>query len=163
MKLDVGLETMQRAFHIHYGRRRRILGVVLAVLAAVVFILGFYVHRLGYAIEGWMGMIVGVIVGLALVLAPVVFRQRLESQFKQMRDDPAAMEMVFTDEHLEIKTESSDGRIQWVSFVKWREADGLVLAYRHNAYFNVIPVDQLPEADAARVRRYLTDACGPSR
>ena len=74
-----------------------------------------------------------------------------------MGDDIQNVDMSFDKENLYIKTPKSETKIRWDTFVKWKERDGLILAYRNDSYFQVIPVSQFPENDGLEIRSLLDE------
>ncbi|NIP31802.1 MAG: hypothetical protein GTN99_01350 [Candidatus Dadabacteria bacterium] len=72
-----------------------------------------------------------------------------------MGEDALDVEMSFDSDHLYIKTPKSETKIGWDTFIKWKEESGLILAYRNDAFFQVIPVSQFPENDRSEIRNLL--------
>jgi|GEM_PF-1243241 len=134
-------------------------------------------HARGGKLSTWSGYgVVGMIAGLTLlgvvlallgrfpwefVTLPIllvivwVFFQfvlipyQLGRVFKHQKGLSAPFEIELTDEEFHFRNEFGDSRIPWGNFVKWKENAELLLLYRSNAAFHLLPKRLFPSGQAA--------------
>lgn len=159
MKVDVGIEIMVRAFNIHWGRKRKVIRYFAYSLAITIIAFGIWIISKNYSnsYQGYISVFIGITAILLINLNNSIIRWKLNKQYNQMGDDIQNVDMSFDKENLYIKTPKSETKIRWDTFVKWKERDGLILAYRNDSYFQVIPVSQFPENDGLEIRSLLDE------
>ncbi len=157
MKVDVGIEIMLRAFNIHWGKKRKIVRYCLYGLSIIMICFGIWILSKNYyrPHQGYISIIAGTLALVIISFNNSILRWRLSKHFRQMGEDALDVEMSFDSDHLYIKTPKSETKIGWDTFIKWKEESGLILAYRNDAFFQVIPVSQFPENDRSEIRNLL--------
>jgi hypothetical protein len=123
----------------------------------------------GYAVIGMIAVITltGIVLALLgrfpwefvtlpiLLLAVWAFFQfvlipyQLGRVFKQQKDLSAPFEIELTDEEFHFWNEFGSSRIPWGDFVKWKENAELLLLYRSDAAFHLLPKRLFPSGQAA--------------
>jgi hypothetical protein len=81
---------------------------------------------------------------------PRVIRKQLREMGKQRE----TVRYELSPDTIRIVTDESDSHIPWNRFFKWKEGNGLILAYRSSRLFIPLPIDQFPVdvGDAIRER-----------
>jgi hypothetical protein len=69
----------------------------------------------------------------------VLIPYQLGRVFKQQKDLSAPFEIELTDEEFYFRNEFGNSRMPWGDFVKWKESADLLLLYRSNAAFHLLP------------------------
>ena len=156
----IDVTTYVRAFRVH---GRNVVARVFLAFAAIgaggfSWILATWGETLGAAVAGGL---------CAVCLVAVIGFQPLRAwgirrQLRQMGKEHEEVRYTATPEWLYITTEDAQVRIRWSQFVKWKEGDGLILAYQSSRFFRIIPVDQLSHGLTDAARRFLrADSSGP--
>ncbi|MBN2218139.1 MAG: YcxB family protein [Pirellulales bacterium] len=146
--LDADMFVHSLRFHARAASRTKRLIVAIAFFVTFSAILS---RQLGY-----MAMVIGAVAGVLLwflsFLATPVSPRAIRKQLREMGKERETIRYEITPEAIRMVTEESDSRIPWNRFIKWRETDGLILAYRSSRFFILLPVDQFaPDArDAVR-------------
>ncbi len=152
-------ETAFRAHRIiqrgRTGNRLFTLGLSLAL-----FWVGVRAVLFGRILVGSFSIAFGVWLLLKVFFFTSNLRRTIYKQYEQMGKDREVVTFVPTDEHLRIITDESDVRIKWSDFHKWKEADDLILAYRHDNFAQIIPIAQLDEQTQNRIRENLSAYSG---
>jgi len=158
MKVDVGIDVMIRAFNIHWGKKRKVVMYSLYVLSVVIICLGIFILSKNHYrhFRGYFYIIAGTLAITITSITNRIFRWSLTKQYKQMGEDMTDVEMTFDSDALYIKTPKSETKIGWGTFIKWKEEDGLILAYRNDAYFQVIPIEQFLQKDREDIRNFIS-------
>ncbi len=156
MKVDVGVEVMAKAYNVHYGKSRKIGWIALFIFGIGLLSYGIYIYfRSENMYFPAAFMLLGILsVGLS------VFNQKmllwfLNREYKKIGEDETDIDMSYDTDHLYIKTPKSKQKIKWNSFKKTKEQDGLILAYIHDNYFQVIPINQFQQSDQNNLRSFL--------
>jgi len=69
----------------------------------------------------------------------VLIPYQLGRAFKQQKDLSAPFEIELTDEEFYFRNEFGNSRMPWGNFVKWKENADLLLLYRSEAAFHLLP------------------------
>ncbi len=109
-----------------------IAGVVLAVMGRVPWLFTCY-----------LALFLGVYVLFQFVLIP----RQLTRVFKQRKDLSAPFEMELTEQEFEIRNEFGVTHLPWKDFVKWKENGEMLLMYRSDTMFHLLPKRLLPKTD----------------
>ena len=149
-------QLMTQGWRVHEGWRGPALRVVFGLIAiAFVYAGGSFLVT-----ERVLG---GVIL---LACAAILFKYSLtgsfrvhrafEKQYAQMGMDKEIVYFAATDEFLQLKTKEVELKLKWSELHKWKEDRNLILAYRHERLYQLIPTDQLPESVVQRIRSQLS-------
>lgn len=158
MKVDLSVDVMTKAFNAHWGRRRRILRHIIFILSVIVIVLGILLIIVDKnRALGIFSVLLGGFALVAVSYTSYIIKWRLGRQYKQMGEDVANVDMNYDEDHLYIKTPQSESKIKWDTFIKWKEHDGLILAYRNDLFFQVIPIGQFQQIDQDNIRNYLSN------
>jgi hypothetical protein len=144
-----------RAFRLHGGYRVRALRVLVVLIGGGLL---FGAIRALSSEQGEVAVVFGFlgIVGVTCgLLAGFQQRSNIVKQLRQMEKESEEVHYEIGDDHLHIETKEGTGNIPWSKFRKWREKQGLIIAYRHDQNFVIIPVGQLEPAAANLLRDRL--------
>lgn len=148
-------ETFISAFRLHGGYRTAAFRIA-CMLAGLGLIVGgvfalFREHPLFAVVLTLLGIFV-VSVG---ALSGFQLRNNIHRQFEQMQMDVEELHYEIADRHLRIESKDGNSTLEWGKFCKWKDGGGLILAYRHDKFFIILPVAQLEPAAAALIRDRL--------
>ena len=148
-------EIMVRAHLVHHGRLGGIIRLSGTVIGSLFVVSGLCLFALGQVVLGIMIGVWGAFVFERIGRRAEVLRRKIQKQYKQMGKECEVVTYEPTTDFLRIATEKSESRLAWTEFRKWREADSLILAYHHNALFNVIPITQLDDETQRQILQSL--------
>jgi hypothetical protein len=98
--------------------------VILAVQGRISWVLAIYpIFIAGFVALFWF------------VLRPA----QIARIYRQHKELSSNFEMELTDEAYSIKNDYGSGRIPWKDFAKWKENDRMILLYRSENMFNMVP------------------------
>lgn len=149
-------EIMARGHAIHQKKRSLIVKIVTVVIGLIMISIGVRLWLAGNSYAGALLCGVAVMMMLQMLFIGRRIRRVLEKQLQQMGKSQEYVTYEPAPDYLHISTVDSNVRIKWSDFVKWKEVDGLILAYQHDRYFRVIPVDQLDAETQQAIREHLT-------
>jgi hypothetical protein len=144
--------------------------------ARVVFIFGlilgvFYAYLAYLAGEGINGMALAAIAGFAAIVAILsamslinryVFLPRsARKAMMQMKEYHGPWDFAFNDHRLFIKTPRGEATLPFTDFLKWNEDDRLILLYRTDKMFNLLPKQQFDAEFLQMLRTELVAANVP--
>jgi hypothetical protein len=142
-----------RAFRIHLRRAHRIRRLTAAItMFAGVSVLLYW--PLGPRAIG-IGAIAAVSLWLLSGFTSPVSPRSIRKQLREMRKDHEEIRLEVTPDAIRMVTDESDSRIPWNRFLKWKEEDGLILAYRTSLYFRILPIEQFPTDVQDAIRECL--------
>lgn len=88
----------------------------------------------------WSGVIPLILVlTLIAVIRFIVTPRRIARLFKQQKDLSAPFVIELTDETSSSHNEFGEGCLPWGTFVKWEENEKLLLLYRSDVLFHMLP------------------------
>jgi hypothetical protein len=65
--------------------------------------------------------------------------RQLTRVFTQQKDLSAPFEMTLTDQEFSMRNEFGESHLPWDSFVKWKEDKEMLLLYRSDVMFQMLP------------------------
>ena len=148
-------ELMLRGWIVHTGWRGPVTRVLIFLFAVTFLIFSLYFlwkHE-------WLSGVI--LLGCALVLfyysvfAVSRIGRVFRKQFSQMGKETEVVFFQPTDEYLRLQTDDVDLRLKWSDLHQWKEQDHLILAYRHERLYQLIPVEQLSDETVSMIRNQL--------
>jgi hypothetical protein len=104
---------------------------LIAVMGGVLAIMGRF---------PWSYVLISALVLGAFVIArSVVVPRQLTRVFTQQKDLSAPFEMTLTDQEFSVRNEFGESHLPWDSFVKWKEDKEMLLLYRSDVMFHMLP------------------------
>ena len=88
----------------------------------------------------WSNVLISALVlGLFVIVRFVLMPRQLKRIFTQQKDLSAPFEMTLTDQEFAMRNEFGESHLPWDSFVKWREDKEMLLLYRSDVIFHMVP------------------------
>jgi hypothetical protein len=88
----------------------------------------------------WPYVLISVLVlGAFVIVRFVVVPRQLTRVFTQQKDLSAPFEMTLTDQEFSMRNEFGESHLPWDSFVKWKEDKEMLLLYRSDVMFQMLP------------------------
>lgn len=152
--IDAAVMTRAFAVHRRVGARGDV--VVRAIMVFVLVVLAAWtVLNEAYGFGVWL-LLVAILFCLLGLAGNLHHRNEFKRQLSQMGRDGWTVRYEPTQDHYRCVTDEAHVQIEWSKFWKWTERDGLILAYRHDRAFEVIPVDRLDDATGGLIRDGLS-------
>jgi len=110
-----------------------VMGVMalIAVVGGVLAIMGRF---------PWSYVLISALALAAVVIVRfVVVPRQLKRIFAQQKDLSSPFEMTLTDQEFTMRNEFGESHLPWDSFVKWREDKEMLLLYRSDVVFHMLP------------------------
>jgi hypothetical protein len=134
-----------QALHARRGRLITYLTYFIIGIFAVVTLVGIL-----FAISGkwpWSYVEIPVlIIGAYLVFNFILFPSQIRRVFMQQKDLSAPFEIELTDKGFSLENEYGASRTPWNTFVKWIEDRDMLLLYRSDIIFTMLPKRLLQDA-----------------
>ena len=90
---------------------------------------------LPWSIVFYPALILGIYVLVQFVIVP----QQLKRVFNQQKDFTAPFEIELSDGEFSLKNQFGTSHLPWNAFVKWKEDKEILLLYRSDIMFNLLP------------------------
>ena len=84
-------------------------------------------------------LISALVLGAFVIVRFVVVPRQLTRVFTQQKDLSAPFEMTLTDQEFSMRNEFGASHLPWDSFVKWKEDKEMLLLYRSDVMFQMLP------------------------
>jgi len=84
-------------------------------------------------------LISALVLGAFVIVRFVVVPRQLTRVFTQQKDLSAPFEMTLTDQEFSMRNEFGESHLPWDSFVKWKEDKEMLLLYRSDVMFQMLP------------------------
>jgi hypothetical protein len=134
-----------QALHARRGRLTIYLTYSVIGIMAIVTLVGIM-----FAISGewpWAYVeIPALIIGAYVVFNFILFPSQLKRVFMQQKDLSAPFEMELTDNAFSLENELGASRLPWNTCVKWKEDRDMLLLYRSDVSFHMLPKRLLHDA-----------------
>jgi hypothetical protein len=149
-------DIMVRAHKIHQRPRTLIVRVVVLFICLCFAANGVRFWLTGDHFAGGVLCAIALVPAVYVLLSGYRLRLTINRQYRQMGKQQDVVTYHTTPEYLHVATEDLNARIKWSDFIKWKEAEGLILAYRHERFFQVIPIEQLDADTKQAIRESLS-------
>jgi len=84
-------------------------------------------------------LIAALVLGAFVIARFVVVPRQLSRVFTQQKDLSAPFEMNLSDQEFSMRNEFGESHLPWDSFVKWKEDKEMLLLYRSDVLFHMLP------------------------
>lgn len=101
-----------------------LVGIIVAIMGSLLWSYAFY-----------PALVLGVYLLFQFVLRP----RQLARMFKQQQELSAPFELELTEEEFIFKNQFGAGHLPWSHFVRWKENQDMLLLYRSDVMFNMLP------------------------
>ncbi len=141
------LSDFKAAQKLHQGS---MLGAVILGALTIVFWLILFRHALWPMLEYPLVLVV------AFFFMNLLQSRQVSNAFGQQKSLAGPFDMEFSDEGFQSTSEHGSSRLPWTDFVKWKENKDVILLYRTDLMFHVLPKRLFPsEVDIDYVREKL--------
>lgn len=150
-------DVLARARCLHSGPPPAILRVSIVLLGIGSLVVAF---NNWYSTHGPVSLFIVtafVMCGLGYVSSMMSFREALwkfTSNLGKYRED---VHFEFYDDRVCVSTKQEEHSFAWSAMRKFKEGSGLILLYRTNDNFLVVPIDQLTEGTRSSIRSMVAD------
>lgn len=80
-----------------------------------------------------------------------LWSRHTRKQLRQMGKDQVDVRFDFDNETVRFADAESSTELSWEKIIKWYGQENLILLYRHNSFFHIVDLDQLPEERALQL------------
>ncbi len=134
------LADLKAAHKLHAGRNwlSRWTGYLLVGIAAGIVLLGAALALLGRGDWG-LAIYPGIFLAAWAIVQFVVLPRQLARIFAQRKDYAAPFTIGLSDDNFEYRSDYGSSRVPWKEFVKWIENNDLLLLYRSDQAYHMLP------------------------
>ncbi len=134
------LEDLKAAQNLHAmpGKRGWIWVGALMGFLVVLLLVSFILAALG-RLSWWLVFYPIFIIGFVALYWYVLRPGQIARVYKQHKELASPFEMELTDEGYSIKNDYGTGKIPWRDFAKWKANQKMILLYRTDNMFNMVP------------------------
>jgi len=119
--------------------RRTWVGIIILMGLFVLLMLGAIVLAFTGSMSWWLVAYPIFIVGFVALYWFVLRPAQITRVYKQHKELSSSFEMELTDEGYGIKNSYGTGKIPWKDFAKWKADKNIILLYRTDNMFNMVP------------------------
>jgi hypothetical protein len=134
-----------QALHARSGRLVTWLGYVMLGVMLLIFIGGIVLALLG-SLPWLTALIPAFILGFLALFQFYLKPYQITRSYDQHKELSSPFELELTDEGYSITNSYGSGKIPWKDFAKWKEDQKVILLYRTDNMFNMVPRRLLQEA-----------------
>ncbi len=145
------LEDLQAAQRLHAlpGKRGWIWIGVLIGFFVLLFLASIILAAMGN-LSWWLALYPILILGFIALFWYVLRPAQIARAYRQHKELSSLFEMELTDEGYSIKNDYGTGKVPWRDFAKWKADKKIILLYRTDNMFNMVPTRLLQDESQAQ-------------